>query len=230
MFPKEIEEKIKKVKKLKVVNTNKIEYKFNTTTSTLFIPINEIHFAKKFQYFDNLEEIELHIHNEVDDAYAMFNQCINLKKIKFTAKLDLERVYDLSYFFSECSSLTEIDLSNILTSNVLNQINYMFSYCTSLKAINFGNYFHSENVENASKLFFYCRSLETVNWADYQPFNNLQHAKEMFTGNEELKKIDLRGLNFNNIVTMSQMFYDASPELEVLVNSTFKEEMLYPKN
>lgn len=199
MIPKEIVEVIQQVKKLKVKNTVDCNYRFYSDTNTLFIPISEINFAKQFKDFRNLEEIELDICNEIKDTHAMFYNCINLKKIVFTEKLNLEYAYDLAYLFYNCSSLVEIDLSNITIGGKILYLNHMFYSCSSLKMINFGNSFHNKNIRSVSHMLYNCK---------------------------KLKQLDLSDINFNNISDFHHMFKYTNPDLEVLVNNTFKEEML----
>ena len=226
MIPIKQEKILRKKKKLILKNTSAEVYKFDFKTNTLYIPLSETHFARKFEYFNNLEEIEFSIYNKIADGCAMFYKCHNLKKVIFTKKLDLKRVRNLSYLWYECSSLVEIDLSNVVTSGELCDLECAFEKCTSLKTVYFGFNFHSENVKNINALFLGCRNLETINWKAEQPFNNLRYTAHAFNGNKKLKYLDLRGMNFSNVEIMSQMFCSTSPELKVLVNNTFDEEKL----
>ena len=199
MIPNSIRNNLKEVNKLRVENSADDNYRFDCETDTLFIPLSEQNFARQFKDFINLKEIELNIHNKVKYAHAMFYQCINLKKIIFTKKLNLEYVCDLSYLFYNCSSLTKIDLSNVIIGDSPLFLNNMFYNCTSIKMINFGNNFHNKQVHFASYLFYNCKML---------------------------KRLDLRGIYFTNIEKSCNMFSGTDKDLEVLVNNTFSEELV----
>lgn len=196
MIPEELRNTIKQVKKLRVKNSVDDNYRFDCKTNTLFIPVYEKNFAKQFKDFRNLEGIELNIYNEIKDAHAMFYQCINLKKVKFAAKLNLEYTYDLSYLFYNCSSLIEIDLSNIITGDSPLYLDNMFCNCRGLREVNFGDNFRNKNVYSASYLFYGCK---------------------------RLKQLDLRVMDFTNTERSYYMFDCTNPDLEVLVNGTFKK-------
>lgn len=228
MFAKELKkivDTIKQVKKLRLKNDFNNDYRFSYDTNTLFVPLHDRIFSMQFKDFNNLEEIEFDICNEMLDAYGMFYGCTNLKKVIFTAKLNLSCVNNLSGLFYGCSSLTEIDLSDIIISDKLMYLQDVFFGCTSLKLVDFGNSFHSENIISINHLFHNCNNLETINWKDRQLFDNLNYMNNAFYSCRKLKQVDLRGVNFNNILESVDIFYDTSPNLEVLVNNTFKDGM-----
>lgn len=225
MITESMKNKIKHVRKLKVENTDRLAYQFNSETNALYVPVSETIFTEMFSHCD-IEEIELCIDNEIEKAEYMFNTCIFLRKIKFTKTLNLEKVHRLYGMFNLCCSLETIDASSLITSNKLSSISCMFSDCNSLKEVNFGTNFHSENVLYANQLFYCCYCLEDIKWLNYQPFNKLEKVEKAFYDCKKLKQIDLRGVNFSNDVSAFNTFNGANQELEVLVNSTFKESIL----
>lgn len=226
MIPNDIQEQIQKVKELKVVNTNKTKYKFDSKTNTLYIPISETNFSDIFSNYNKLEKIELCIDNKIGNIEGMFYCCHNLKEILFTKKLNLVKVKDMNTMFSGCISLKKIDLSNIITSDKLKNIKYMFFNCKSLNKINFGDNFYSENIRSISSLFYSCYNLETVTWRNKQPFSSLLYMNDTFSSCRSLKQIDLRGIDFSGTIESDNTFYNTSPELKVFVNDTFREGLL----
>lgn len=225
MIPNNIREQIYNITNLKVINTNKTKYKFNSKTNTLYVPISETKFNDIFSKYYKLEKIELCIENKIENIEAMFYSCYNLKEVIFTKKLNLEKVKDMNMMFHGCMSLKEVDLSNIITSYKLRVVKYMFFGCEALKKVNFGNNFHSENIMSISSLFYNCYKLETVTWRNKQLFNSLIYMNDTFSSCRNLKQIDLRGVDFNNILELDRTFYGTSPDLKVLVNNTFREEI-----
>lgn len=222
MIPEEIRNKIKNVKKLKVVSTDSTKYEFDYTTDILYVPIFETDFSHMFTLC-NIEEIELSIDNKIQKAVAMFNTCMYLKNIKFIKKLNLEDVDSLYFMFDSCRSLEKIDLSNMITSDKLRNIAFMFGSCSSLKEINFGDEFHSENILDVSSLFYKCISLQHIIWLKCQPFNRLIRADYAFYNCDKLKQIDLKGVCFNDVESMTSIFDNTNPSLQVLVNDTFRK-------
>lgn len=105
MILRSIRLKIKKVEKLKIENTNQTEYKFDSSTSTLYVPISETNFGNVFASCINLREIEFSIDNAIETALFMFYGCINLEYINFTKKLNLINASNLHMMFGGCTSL-----------------------------------------------------------------------------------------------------------------------------
>lgn len=225
MIPEDIKEKIRKFKKLRVLNTDKTTYKFNTRNKTLYIPISETDFKDMFCECFNLREIELAIDNIIEAAAGMFCECVNLEEIIFTKKLNLIKVETLHLMFCECESLKYIDFRNIITSSNLKSTVDLFYHCYNLRKVDFGDNFHSENIEDASDMFHTCKSLEIINWKSNQPFNNLRYMQEAFNTCNKLAQLDLRGVDFSNILELDNIFNDTNPDLKVFVNDTFRENM-----
>lgn len=225
MIPENIKLQISDVKELKVANTSRSQYAFDPKINTLYIPISETDFSYIFSRY-HFRKITFCIDNLIEYAESMFNYCYNLNEIIFVKKLNLENVHNLKCMFYGCNSLEKIDLSNMLTSNKLKYLIGMFHECNSLKEVNFGNNFHSENITHASGLFFHCYNLETIHWNDCQSFYSLTCAHNLFNSCKKLKQIDLRGINFNKLEDSRHMFTNTSSNLKVLVNNTFREDLL----
>lgn len=226
MIPQNIKKQIKQVTNLKVVNTDKIEYYFDSSTDILYVPIAEYDFHSIFDNCYSLEEIELCIDNKIKTVEGMFRNCYELKEIIFTKGLNLKNVESLYEMFCDCKSLEEIDLSNMITSRKLSSIVAIFYNCAALKKVNFGDNFHTENIMNSVFAFSNCTSLENIYWKYGQQFNKVKFINGMFNCCIKLKQIDLRGINFNEIETLSGVFHGTSSDLKVLVNTTFREDLL----
>lgn len=221
MITDNMKNKLRGIEYLTVKNTDKTRYRFDFKTNTLYVPISENNFTGMFSNCYCAKEIELCVDNKIEEATGMFNHCFKLTKINFVKKLDLEKVENLSLVFYDCSSIEKIDLSNIITSKKLDSILSMFYNCTSLKEVNFGDNFHSENIIYASGLFYNCQNLEIIICNEHQQFKSLVYAKSMFECCKKLKKIDLRGVDFNKIADSRRMFHNTNSDLEVLVNRTY---------
>lgn len=227
MIPEKIMGQVATTRKLRLTNIyNTTEYRFDYNSNTLYIPITETNFFGMFKFLDRIEQIELSLDNYIEKADSMFYSCEALKRIIFTKPLDLRGASNLFGLFLNCKSLAYIDLSNIITSNLLNDISNMFCSCSSLKEVNFGNNFHSENIINMDNLFHNCINLEKINWTDLHQFTSVLCMANTFSNCKRLMQLDLRSFYFDHIKDTTNMFSNTNPNLEVLVNNSFSEEIL----
>lgn len=224
MIPTILEPHIRKVEQLKVVSSieNK-DYSFDPDLRILYIPASETDFSGMFTNYYNLKRITIAVDNKIETSAHMFLGCINLKEIIFKKKLNLARVKSLSAMFSICRALEKINLSNVITSDKLQNISNIFYNCYALKEINFGEDFHSENILKSVSAFNDCPNLKHIYWRSHQPFSSVEYTHKMFKNCKNLKQIDLRGMNFKNVVDSYNMFDSTATSLEVLVNNTFPE-------
>lgn len=225
MIPGNIKNKIKELEKLRVENTNATIYWFEPKTNTLYIPISETDFNSMFSDC-SFQSVDLCIENRIKQAANMFSSCSNLKNIIFTKKLNLSEVNSLYGLFSNCLSLSYFDFKNVILSNKLNCFMYIFNNCVCLCEVNFGNNFPSENIKNMDFAFYKCMSLKKIYWKERQPFDNLESLKAAFIKCNRLKELDLRGVYFNKIKDSENAFFATNSNLNVLVNNTFKKEMV----
>lgn len=224
MIPNDIQEQIQKVKELKVVNTNKTKYKFDSKTNTLYIPISETNFSNMFSGC-SFQSVDLDIDNHIKHASYMFSDCIYLKNIVFTKKLNLSEVNSLCGLFSHCFCLRHFDFKDFILSNKLECLTYIFYGCACLYEVNFGNNFPSENIKNMDFAFYDCMGLKKIYWGERQPFNNLECMNAAFIKCNKLKELDLRGVDFNELTESENAFLVTSDDLKVFVNNTFRENM-----
>lgn len=225
MIPRDIKEQIKKVTNLKVVNTSDNKYRFEPKTDTLYTPISETDFSNMFSgcYF---QSVDLDIENHIKHASYMFSDCIYLKNIVFTKKLNLSEVNSLCGLFSHCFLLRHFDFKDFILSNKLECLMYIFNECICLYTVNFGNNFPSENIKNMDFAFYDCIGLKKIYWGERQPFNSLKCMNFTFIKCNKLKELDLRGVDFNKLTESENAFLVTSDDLKVLVNDTFREDML----
>lgn len=76
--------------------------------------------------------------NQIENASAMFINCIELKEIKGLDKLNLSSCKDINRMFIECTKIEKIDLSGLDLNNVENAQG-LINGCPRLKEINLGN-------------------------------------------------------------------------------------------
>lgn len=76
--------------------------------------------------------------NQIEDASAMFINCMELREIKGLNKLNLSACKDISRMFIECTKIEKIDLRGLELSNVENAQG-LINGCHRLKEINLGN-------------------------------------------------------------------------------------------
>lgn len=226
MIPRVIKEQIETVNELRVVNTDKTMYRFDSATNTLYIPISETDFSEIFSHC-SFKKLELCIDNKIEKVIGMFYKCTDLNKITFTKKLNLYNVTSLDYMFCKCTSLVYFDFKDIIISKKLKNVSDLFSNCECLREVNFRNNFHTEDIENINYIFYNCKNLKEIIWEEYYPFNNLKFMTCSFMNCKSLKRIDLRRIDFNRVTNLKGAFSNTESKLEVLVNNTFREEMLY---
>lgn len=64
MITKNMQDKIRFLRRLRVENTDKTRYRFDSNTSTLYIPTIETNFSKMFQDCTKLETIMFSINSD----------------------------------------------------------------------------------------------------------------------------------------------------------------------
>ena len=108
----------------------------------------------------------------------------------------------MSYMFSNCASLTTIPQLN--TANVV-YMDRIFVGCTSLTTL---PQLNTSNLKYAGFMFNYCSSLTTVSGLD---FSNVVEIQSMFAECNNLQELDIRTLDFNNVVGVDEDFLTNVP-------------------
>ena len=161
----------------------------------------------------------LNTSNVTNMSYT-FSGCGNLTSIP---QLDTSNVTDMSGMFRDCCALTTIPLLN--TSNV-EYMDSIFVGCTSLTTL---PQLNTSNLKYAGFMFNYCSSLTTVSGLD---FSNVVEIQSMFAECNNLQELDIRTLDFNNVVGVDEDFLINVPNnCHIKVSSSeFKDLLLehYP--
>ena len=142
--------------------------------------------------------------NNITNMSWMFSDCSKLITIKFSDKINTDKVTNMQGMFCKCSNLTNINLSHFNTNNV-KDMSFMFHNCSSLTNLNLSK-FNTNDVTNMFGMFSGCSSLKEL---DLSKFNtdNVTYMSHMFHNCRSLTELDLSNFNTDNIEDMSAMFY-----------------------
>ena len=116
--------------------------------------------------------------------------------------LDTSNFTSMDSMFRNCYLLTELDVSHFDTSKVTNMSN-MFKGCSSLTSLNVSG-FDTSKVTNMSNMFEGCSSLTSLNVSGFDT-SKVTNMDEVFYSSG-VQKLDLRGWNVENVLTMVNMF------------------------
>jgi surface protein len=149
-----------------------------------------------FNYFKELEDIEIEFTTKVTSTRHMFNYCQKLKKIT-TINFDTSIATDMERTFGDCRALTEIPQMD--TSNATN-MNYMFLNCYELESI---PQLNTSNVIYMDSMFSNCKKITTIPLLDTSKATNMGY---MFYNCENL--LTVPQLNTSSATKMGSMFYN----------------------
>ena len=109
-----------------------------------------------------LASLDLSNFNTANTKYveSMFQDCENLKNIKFSPDFTIAKVNNINRMFSGCSSLTALDLSKFNTRQVKWMIG-TFMDCSSLTKLDLSS-FDTSNVIDMNGMFNNCSSLKEL--------------------------------------------------------------------
>ena len=116
--------------------------------------------------------------------------------------LDTSNFTSMDSMFRNCYLLTELDVSHFDTSKVTNMSN-MFKGCSSLTSLNVSG-FDTSKVTNMSNMFKGCSSLTSLNVSGFDT-SKVTNMSSVFSASG-VQKLDLRGWNVENVLTMQNMF------------------------
>ena len=120
--------------------------------------------------------------------------------------LDTSNFTSMDSMFRNCYLLTELDVSHFDTSKVTN-MSYMFEGCSSLTSLNVSG-FDTSKVTNMSYMFKGCSSLTSLNVSGFDT-SKVTNMNEVFCASG-VQKLDLRGWNVENVLTMENMFQNCT--------------------
>ena len=106
---------------------------------------------------EKVEKIKIIIDYNIKSLKGLFQNCKNIKRIKFN-KFNRKDIKNMSNMFCECSSLEELNLSNFNTNNVID-MRCMFYKCSSLKELNLSN-FNTSKINDMGMMFYNCSSFK----------------------------------------------------------------------
>ena len=116
--------------------------------------------------------------------------------------LDTSNFTSMDSMFRNCYLLTELDVSHFDTSKVTS-MSYMFKGCSSLTSLNVSG-FDTSKVTSMSYMFKGCSSLTSLNVSGFDT-SKVTSMNNVFNASG-VQKLDLRGWNVENVLTMQEMF------------------------
>ena len=116
--------------------------------------------------------------------------------------LDTSNFTSMDSMFRNCYLLTELDVSHFDTSKVTS-MSSMFKGCSSLTSLNVSG-FDTSKVTSMSSMFKGCSSLTSLNVSGFDT-SKVTSMPEVFSASG-VQKLDLRGWNVENVLTMRMMF------------------------
>lgn len=116
--------------------------------------------------------------------------------------LDTSNFTSMDSMFRNCYLLTELDVSHFDTSKVTN-MSTMFKGCSALTSLNVSG-FDTSKVTNMSAMFKGCSLLTSLNVSEFDT-SKVTNMNEVFSASR-VQKLDLRGWNVENVLTMQHMF------------------------
>ena len=120
--------------------------------------------------------------------------------------LDTSNFTSMDSMFRNCYLLTELDVSHFDTSKVTS-MSYMFKGCSSLTSLNVSG-FDTSKVTSMSYMFKGCSSLTSLNVSGFDT-SKVTSMSKVFEASG-VQKLDLRGWNVENVLTMDRMFQNCT--------------------
>ena len=162
------------------------------------VKITEVFCNYLFNNFHSLEDVTIIFEIKPTKMRYMFNQCNNLKNIKFI-NLDSSEVDIMDYMFSNCHNL--ITIPELNTSNVTN-MDSLFNQCNTIKNI---PQIDTSNVTDMGNMFGNCTNLETIPQLNTSKVTRMYSMFMSCTSLVEIPQLDT-----SNVTNMSSMFSNDS--------------------
>lgn len=151
--------------------------------------------------------------SNITDMSFLFSEAPNLKKVNITG-WNTKNVHDMNYMFKNCKFLDEVIGFNTLNTSNVEKMVAMFAGCNKMKRINVTG-MNMMKVMEMGDMFCGCYELEEVKGFNTVSFSSLKKMNDVFSCCRKLKSIDFTGLNFENVITISSLFYDCETLEEV---------------
>lgn len=183
---------------------------------------SEIALSCMFANCVNLTKVNLKRLNtqEAVSFKEMFNGCSQLTELNLSSLTNDGKVWEMQRMFNDCSSLETVILNNsdfktrastldsagnFTTGSV--QMQDMFKGCTSLKTVDMSNItiYGRDDWTQVKGLFKGLDVLETVKMNNTK-FLNVRDFREMFASCPNLTVVEMRNVDVNSAVSMSNMF------------------------
>lgn len=115
--------------------------------------------------------------------------------------LDTSLLTTTKDMFNGCTSLYSVDLSDSDFTNITD-MSYMFYGCSSLRVLDFGTS-ETPNLTNITSMFQNCKSITNINLSSFNATTAVNKVYNLVSGCSELVTLDLSGLSFENINSLS---------------------------
>ncbi len=140
---------------------------------------------------------------KTDYFYGFAKDCKSLKSIElFPVSVN---TLVLDEFVMNCSELIYLSLENIEVERTIDT-QKMAADCRKLKVARFG--FGLHQIKTGNEIFLNCRQLRLIQSLKGVQERNFKYGKFMFLGCEELKALNIAGVNFNEYISSNTDFED----------------------
>jgi surface protein len=143
-------------------------------------------------------------------AEGMFKGC-SAETIKLSNNFDTSKCIDMSNMFNQCYNIKEIKFPKLFTTENVRTMSSMFNHCTSLEKIDISS-FSYKNVRSVSSMFEGCSSLKYVDLGYFYPYESFSGVSYMFSGCSSLVKVfvDAKVIKEDSWISESGRFYNPS--------------------
>ena len=153
-----------------------------------------------------VEEIDLSAwttSSKLETFASVFENCRDLKTIKFGEGLDTSNARFMGYIFKFCTNLTTIEgLQYLDTDSAVTMIE-MFHACRALESVDLSN-FNTANCTDMKDMFRDCQSLEEIDVSNFNT-SKVTDMSAMFISCLALKKLDVSGFDTSEVKYMTDM-------------------------
>lgn len=143
-------------------------------------------------------------------AEGMFQEC-SAETIKLSNNFDTSKCIDMSNMFNQCYNIKEIKFPKLFTTENVTTMSSMFNHCTSLEKIDISS-FSYKNVKSVSTMFYGCSSLKYVDLGYFYPYESFSDVSYMFSGCSSLVKVfvDAKVIKEDSWTSEKGRFYNPS--------------------
>ena len=158
---------------------------------------------------------------------GMFAYCKSLISLDLSS-FDTRNVTNMKYMFENCSALESIVFGNNFDTSKVTTMYWMFRRCTKITSIAFGNNFNTAKVTNMASMFSACTSLTSLDLSSFTLKEGVD-ISGLFYGDSNMKSIDIRNCEFNNVTTSWDTFYYLVNNCNIIVKSDTERDFILSK-